>query len=46
MPEELPHIKEELKLLSQAFAESVSLDEIMTIAEEAGGLSQPGISDR
>lgn len=43
MPEELPHIKEELKLLSQAFAETVSLDEIMTIAEEAGGLSQPGI---
>ncbi len=43
MPEELPHIKEELKLLSQAFAETVSVDEIMTIAEEAGGLSQPGI---
>lgn len=43
MPEELPHIKEELKLLSQAFAETVSLDEIMTIAEEAGGISQPGI---
>lgn len=43
MPEELPHIKKELKLLSQAFAETVSLDEIMTIAEEAGGLSQPGI---
>lgn len=43
MPEELPHIKEELKLLSQAFAETVSLDEIMTIAEEAGGLSQLGI---
>lgn len=43
MPEELPHIKEELKLLSQTFAETVSLDEIMTIAEEAGGLSQPGI---
>lgn len=43
MPEELPHIKEELKLLSQAFAETVLLDEIMTIAEEAGGLSQPGI---
>lgn len=45
MPEELPHIKEELKLLSQAFAESVSLDEIMTIAEEAGGLSQPWIEE-
>ena len=45
MPEELPHIKEELKLLSQAFAETVSLDEIMTIAEEAGGLSQPGIEE-
>lgn len=45
MPEELPHIKEELKLLAQAFAETVSLDEIMTIAEEAGGLSQPGIEE-
>lgn len=45
MPEELPHIKEELKLLSQTFAETVSLDEIMTIAEEAGGLSLPGIEE-
>lgn len=45
MPEELPHIKEELKLLSQTFAETVSLDEIMTIAKEAGGLSLPGIEE-